>query len=110
MICIGKTKCTSRKGLLYLPLIDFVFSVHNDGCCAFICFFENNLFVVNIKCYSVVLDSQLVASEHIPKDSPQLQAFSSRCKWNDNLLSRMFETVNNTIAKSRGKYNYNVFF
>ena len=25
---------------MYLSLIDFVFSVHNDGCCAFICLFE----------------------------------------------------------------------
>ena len=33
---------------LFLSLIDFVFSVHNDGCCVFICFFENNFFVVNV--------------------------------------------------------------
>ena len=32
---------------LSLWLIDFVFSVHNDGFCAFIFFFENNFSVVN---------------------------------------------------------------
>ena len=33
---------------MFLSVIDFVFSVHNDGCSPFICFFENNFFVVNV--------------------------------------------------------------
>ena len=45
---------------LFLALTDFFFSVHNYGCGAFICFFENNFFVVNklLEC-SALADGRL---------------------------------------------------
>ena len=39
---------------------------------------------------------ELVASEYIPKDLPQLQTFSSPWKWDDAFFSTIFGTVNNT--------------
>ena len=46
------------------------------------------------------MDSQLVASEYIPKDLPQLQTFSSLWKKNDAFSSRMFGPVLITLLRN----------